>query len=264
MATDKPKPVIEIKGLRKQFGNQVVLDGVDLTVDRGKVTTIIGKSGTGKSVLLKCIAGLLKPTAGQVIYEGKDVWQTGQKRIHEAFLEKLSYMFQNNALFDSLTVEQNVGLPLKEKSRLSPSDIRDKVTALLNKLDLESDILGKYPSQVSGGMQKRVALARALITGPDVVLFDEPTTGLDPVRKNTVYEMISRYQETFGFTALMVSHDIPDVLCISNQIAILDEGVFQFTGTPNQLRDTRPPLPNTTEDFGLSNPFKNKIMAYLA
>lgn len=264
MTEEKTDAVIQIKGLHKQFGQNVVLDGVDLTVERGKVTTIIGKSGTGKSVLLKCITGLLKPTGGEVFYEGKNVWQADQKNDHQSFLEKLSYMFQNNALFDSLTIEQNVGLPLKEKSRLAAPDIREKVEELLEKLDLESDILGKYPSQVSGGMQKRVALARALITDPEVVLFDEPTTGLDPVRKNTVYEMISRYQESFGFTALMVSHDIPDVLCISNIIAILDEGKFQFTGTPDQLRDTRPPEQDPDQDFGLSNPFKNKIMAYLA
>lgn len=258
-----PRTLIEISGLRKSFGDHHVLNGVDLSVKQGKVTTIIGKSGTGKSVLLKCVAGLLKPDHGRVRFEGMDIGSessSASRRMHEI----LSYMFQNNALFDSMTIEQNVGLPLSEKTRSSRTAIREKILELLQKLDLDPDILGRYPSQLSGGMQKRVALARALITDPRVVLFDEPTTGLDPVRKNTVYEMISRYREKFGFTALMVSHDIPDVLCISNHIAILDKGRFQFSGSPGELKDSKPPFPNPSSDLEFQNPYKQKILAYMA
>ncbi len=262
--TPESKPIIEISGLRKSFGDNHVLTGVDLSVHQGKVTTIIGKSGTGKSVLLKCVAGLLKPNAGSVRFEGDDIWSGASASRNRHMHDVLSYMFQNNALFDSMTIEQNVGLPLSERSRATGLEIREKIEELLQKLDLQPDILGRYPSQLSGGMQKRVALARALITDPTVVLFDEPTTGLDPVRKNTVYEMISRYQEKFGFTALMVSHDIPDVLCISNHIAILDEGRFQFSGSPNDLKDSNPPIPAASSHLEFQNPYQQKILAYLA
>ncbi len=256
---------IELKGLIKTFGEQEVLRGVDLMVEPGKVTTIIGKSGTGKSVLLKCLSGLMHPDQGEVIYRGTNLTDPHNRDYLKDFHKGLSYMFQHNALFDSLTVLQNIALPLSEKTRLPRTTIQQRVEEMVDRLDLEQSILTKYPSQISGGMQKRVALARALITEPHIVLFDEPTTGLDPVRKNTVYEMMKRYQERFGFTLLMVSHDIPDVLCISDFIAILDRGKVRFYGTPESLKLTQPPFPPDAngETFGLTNPFKTKILAYL-
>lgn len=259
-------PYIQIRKLKKSFGEQIVLDGIDLEIDENQITAIIGKSGIGKSVLLKCLAGLMEPDSGEILFEGKDINHPAEARPRRHFRQRLSYMFQNNALFDSMTIEQNIGLPLVEKSSLAAGEIRERVQEMIEKLDLRSDIGKSFPSQISGGMQKRVALARALITEPDVVLFDEPTTGLDPVRKNVVYEMIQRYRERFGFTALLVSHDIPDVLCISDKLAILNKGQIQFYGTPLSLRNSRPPFKMSTpceEAFGVNDPFKERILSYL-
>lgn len=233
-------PIVEFRGVSKSFGSKVVLDKVDLQIYAGQVTTIIGKSGVGKSVLLKHIVGLIKPDAGQVLYQGRDL-ATMSREERSEFKRRCSYMFQNNALFDSLTVFENVALPLREKTRLSEAEIRQRVMARIESLEL-TEVPNKYPSQISGGMQKRVALARALITDPAMVLFDEPTTGLDPIRKNAVLSMIAHYQKRFGFTAILVSHDIPDVFYISNRVAILYEGTFVFQGPPTQLEQLDHPV----------------------
>lgn len=255
--------IIEVRRLAKSFGSLQVLNQIDLDVPTGAVTTIIGKSGSGKSVMLKCIAGLLQPDSGDIRFQGESILHHRSRRLQESFRSRLSYMFQNNALFDSLSVEQNIALPIREKSRLPMKKICERIYELIERLDLDRSVLTRYPSQLSGGMQKRVALARALVTQPDVVLFDEPTTGLDPVRKNTVYDMISRYQKRFGFSALIVSHDIPDVLGISDSIAILDQGQFRFVGKPGDLKETRSPFPGQHDRLGLYNPFKRKILAYM-
>ncbi len=226
---------LKIRGLKKHFGTNHVLDGIDLDVARASVTTIIGKSGIGKSVLLKCIANLLVPDAGSIELDGQPIAHT-RRGSGEAAGVSFSYMFQNNALFDSYTAAENVALPLLEASRLKRSEIREQVAAMLALLEL-TDSAGRYPGELSGGMKKRVALARALITKPQVVLFDEPTTGLDPERKFSVFEMIADYRERFGFTALLVSHDIPEVFEISDQVAWLDEGVIKFFGKPEALND---------------------------
>ena len=183
-----------------------MLNGVDLSVREGEIFTVIGKSGTGKSVLLKHIIGLMHQDEGRLLVNGRPLDGMNRSGRHE-FQRNVSYMFQDNALFDFLTVNENVALPLSEKSRLSPGEINDRVGQLLSILGLEN-INTKFPAQLSGGMRKRVAMARALITRPKVVLFDEPTTGLDPVRKRNVNTMIARYQQHFGFTAVIVSHDI--------------------------------------------------------
>ena len=224
---------LKICGLKKHFGEKRVLDGVDLDVERASVTTIIGKSGIGKSVLLKCIANLLQPDAGEILLNGKPIAHS-RKSAKQTDGLSFSYMFQNNALFDSLTAAENVALPLHETSSLGRAEIRDKVDAMLTHLEL-SESASSYPSELSGGMQKRVALARALITNPQIVLFDEPTTGLDPERKFSVFEMIADYRERFGFTALLVSHDIPEVFEISDRVAWLDSGKLRFFGRPEEL-----------------------------
>jgi phospholipid/cholesterol/gamma-HCH transport system ATP-binding protein len=224
---------LKIRGLKKHFGDKRVLDGVDLDVARSSVTTIIGKSGIGKSVLLKCIANLLVPDAGVIELDGKTIARSRRgSKGSEAVT--FSYMFQSNALFDSMTAAENVALPLLEASTLSQSEIRERVDAMLEHLEL-TDSAQRYPGELSGGMKKRVALARALITNPQVVLFDEPTTGLDPERKFSVFEMIADYRERFGFTALLVSHDIPEVFEISDRVAWLDEGIIKFFGKPSEL-----------------------------
>ena len=234
------EPLIQFKGVFKRFGDNAVLKGVDLSIFQGQVTTIIGKSGIGKSVLLKHIIGLLEPDEGEILFQGQAV-EAMTMAERKSLKMKFSYMFQGNALFDSMTVYENVALPLQEKSRLPHREIEDRVRGILARLDLEG-IEEKYPSQLSGGMKKRVAMARALVTEPQIVLFDEPTTGLDPIRKNAAHSMISQYQETFGFTGVMVSHEIPDVFHISQRIAMLDQGRIVFQGSPEEIQKSDIPV----------------------
>ncbi|MDJ0988207.1 MAG: ATP-binding cassette domain-containing protein [Desulfobacterales bacterium] len=234
------KPLIEIKNATKRFDGVTVLAGVNLSIYRGQILSIIGQSGTGKSVLLKHIIGLLNPDSGEVLFDGKPL-AAMKKAERKALKRKFSYVFQDTALFDFLTVAENVALPLIENTDHNQTKIEERVQAKLNQLDLY-DIDNKYPSQLSGGMKKRVALARALVTDPEIVLFDEPTTGLDPIRKTAVHSMISDYQQRFGFTGIIVSHEIPDVFFISQRIAMLDEGQIRFQGTPEELQQTSDPV----------------------
>jgi len=205
-----------IRKLSKRFDTQIVLDAIDLEVPLGEHTTLIGRSGIGKSVFLKCIAGLMEPDSGTIVLDDP-----------ATPVPHCSYLFQQNALFDSMTVFDNVGLPVREKEKISQKELKLRVEAMLEKLDL-LDAAQKYPAEISGGMQKRVALARALITQPEIILFDEPTTGLDPERKFSVFEMIRQYRQQFGFTVIMVSHDVPEVFEISDHVAWL-EGGKQFS-----------------------------------
>lgn len=230
---EEAAPLIEFRKVSKRFGDKVVLDEVDLTIHEGHITAIIGKSGVGKSVLLKHIIGLLTPDSGEVRFRGQSL-ATMNREERRALKREFAYMFQNNALFDSLTIYENVALPLTERTKLKASEIRELVMSKLTELEI-GDVGDRYPSQISGGMQKRVALARALITGPRLVLFDEPTSGLDPIRKNAVLSMIAHYQKKFGFTAILVSHDIPDVFYISQRVAILEEQKVLFQGEPVEL-----------------------------
>ena len=228
------QPLIEFKNVAKQFGRQNVLNGVNLIIYSGQITTIIGKSGVGKSVLLKHMIGLMAPDKGQVFFNGRPLndLKTVERK---AVMRKFSYMFQEAALFDFLTVYENVALPLRERTALNEDKIRQQVNGKLKQLDLQ-EIDAKYPSQISGGMKKRVALARALVTDPEVILFDEPTTGLDPIRKNAVHSMIADYQKRYGFTAVIVSHEIPDVFFISQRVAMIEGGRILFEGTPRDIQ----------------------------
>lgn len=231
------EPLIEFKKVTKSFGDNTVLRDVNLSIYEGEITTIIGKSGVGKSVFLKHIIGLLKPDKGEVLFKGRKISEMSKEE-YRNLKRRFSYMFQNNALFDSQTVYENIALPLEERTNMPVAEIRGKVLSIMEELELSRDIVDKYPSQLSGGMQKRVALARALITDPKIVLFDEPTTGLDPIRKNGVLSMITYYQKKFGFTAVLVSHDIPDVFYISDRIAIIENQSILFQGTPVELEQT--------------------------
>ena len=241
-------PLIEFKDVTKRFGPRTVLERVNLQIYEGQVTTIIGLSGSGKSVLLKHIIGLLKPDEGTILFKGKPL-TTMKKNEKAASLAQFSYMFQDNALFDSMTVYENIALPLRETTNLKKAEIDLRVTARMEQLEL-SDAANKYPSELSGGMQKRAALARALVTDPKIVLFDEPTSGQDPVRKNAILSMIAKYQRKFGFTAILVSHEIPDVYFISNRILALYDQAIVFQGTPEEL-----------ENF--DHPFKDEVILSL-
>jgi phospholipid/cholesterol/gamma-HCH transport system ATP-binding protein len=228
-------PIIEFKDVTKSFGGRTILERINLQIYEDEVTTIIGKSGAGKSLILKLIVGLLRPDSGSVIFQGEPLEHMNKSGWND-YLDRISYMFQSNALFDSLTVYENIALQLQENTRLSKQAIIDKVKAKIELTEL-SDVASKYPSELSGGMQKRVALARALVTDPKVVLFDELTTGQDPVRRNAILGMIAEYKRKCGFTAILVSHDIPDVFFISNRIIVLWDRRIVFQGTSEDLEN---------------------------
>ena len=224
---------IEFRNVKKRFGSLEVLKGIDLTIDKGTITVVIGKSGSGKSVLLKHIVGLIREDEGEVLIQGRSLYRLSAKQARQ-FKKNMSYMFQDNALFDFLTAFENIALPLMETTRMTEAEIRKKVHDRMDRLSIQG-IDHKYPSELSGGMRKRVALARALVTDPELILFDEPTTGLDPIRKNDVHHMIKDFQNQFGFTAVIVSHDIPDIFDLAQQIALLDDGKIIFKGTRQEI-----------------------------
>ncbi|MCP3944471.1 MAG: ATP-binding cassette domain-containing protein [Desulfobacteraceae bacterium] len=228
-------PLIQLVDVKKSFGAHQVLTGVNLSIHKGEILAVIGKSGTGKSVLLKHIIGLIHQDSGEILIQGKPLHKMSEKKSF-LFREELSYMFQENALFDSMNVFENIGLPLAERSQYTKFIIEEKVKTRMEQLGL-GPIGEKFPAQLSGGMRKRVALARALVTDPKVVLFDEPTTGLDPVRKKKVHSMIEEYQKQFGFTAVIVSHDIPEIFDVAQHIAMLDEGKIIFEGSKDDILD---------------------------
>ena len=232
--------LIEIADLRKSFQGRPVLRGVNLSIPAGELTAVIGKSGEGKSVLLKHIIGLMRPDSGDVLFEGRAIAAMSQAE-RRGLKSAMSYMFQGMALFDSLTVFDNIALPLREKLRIGEPEVRARVVRKLAELEL-SDVPEKFPSQLSGGMQKRVALARALVIEPRIVLFDEPTTGLDPLRKRAVFQLIDDSRRSFGFTAVMVSHDIPDVFGVADRVALLDEGRIVFSGTSREAMESDQPM----------------------
>ncbi len=233
-------PLIEFRNITKSFGDRTVLDNVNVKIYENQITTIIGKSGTGKSVLLKHIIGLLEPDQGTILFQGKPI-NTMKKSEQEEYRRGIAYLFQNNALLDSMTVFENVAFPLRQTTNLSKKEIEKRVLKRIEDLEL-SEAVDKYPSELSGGMQKRVALARALVTDPKIVLFDEPTTGQDPIRKNMILSMITHYRRKFGFTAILISHDIPDVFFISDRIIILWEGSVGFEGTYEEAMKQKLPL----------------------
>lgn len=222
-------PLLQVSDLRKAFNDQAVLSGVNLSVPRASVVTVLGRSGVGKSVFLKCLAGVEQADSGSIAFDGQSLFP-GSQTTRADFRRRCSFLFQSNALFDSLTALENVGLPLEQTTSLTDREIRERSLEALRQLELDT-FSDRYPSQLSGGMQKRLALARAIVTRPELVLFDEPTAGLDPLRRNAVFEMIVKYQRQFGFTAVIVTHDVAEALIASDRVALLDAGRICFEGT---------------------------------
>ncbi|MBM4295159.1 MAG: ABC transporter ATP-binding protein [Deltaproteobacteria bacterium] len=227
--------MIKIIDLVKSFNGQRVLDGINLEVPRGQITVVIGKSGVGKSVLLKHLVGLLKPDSGQVLVDGQDITRFSGRQLQE-LRKRFAVLFQGGALFDSLNVFGNIAFPLREKTRLSEAEIRRRVFERLDQMHLTPDVALKYPAELSGGMKKRVALARAMIQEPEIILYDEPVTGLDPPMTNTVFHLISKTHQDSGYTAMMVSHDIPEVFQVSDQVAMLHRGKIIAQGAPAEIQ----------------------------
>ena len=226
--------MIKVEALTKSFGRQAVLRGLDLEVATGSITVIIGRSGGGKSVLLKHLIGLLRPDAGRVLVDGAEI--TGLRgRALDEIRQRYGVVFQGGALFDSMTCFDNVAFPLREKLHLPRPEVARRVEAALQQVGLEG-MGAKYPAEVSGGMRKRVAIARALVTEPEIVFFDEPTTGLDPILVNTIHHLILDLHRKFRFTAIMVSHEIPEIFEIADTVAMLHEGRIADVGPPAAIQ----------------------------
>jgi phospholipid/cholesterol/gamma-HCH transport system ATP-binding protein len=232
-------PFIKIKGLKKRFGEQQILQGVDLTVNRGETLVLIGPSGEGKSVLLKHIIGLLRPDAGTVELEGVDLSGMKERKLGEV-RRRMGYLFQNAALFDSLTVAENVAFPLLEAGVRNQEEIDRRVREALAVVDLEEH-LDKMPINLSGGMRKRVGIARAIVNRPECVLYDEPTAGLDPIVTDVIDNLIKRLQKRFQVTSIVITHDMGSVFKISDRVAMLKGGVIYFLGTRDDLRNSEDP-----------------------
>jgi phospholipid/cholesterol/gamma-HCH transport system ATP-binding protein len=232
--------LIEIVDLHKRFGAEEVLRGVNLAIPANRITAIIGPSGGGKSVLFKLIVGLLAPDRGRVLVEGEDVARLGPAALARV-REKFGFLFQGGALFDSLTVWDNLAFPLREKTALPEPEIARRVDAGLAEVGL-AGMGPKYPAELSGGMLKRAALARSLIRDPRVALFDEPTTGLDPILLHSMQRLIHRAWKRLGFTGVLVSHDVPEVSEIAETIAVLDRGVVVESGPSQAVLGSRNPV----------------------
>lgn len=232
--------MISVRDLYKSFGDHQVLKGVDLDVDEGTTCVILGGSGSGKTVLMKHIIGLLKPDRGQVFVDGEDVVPLNDLEL-ERIRRKFGMVFQGSALFDSMTVGENVSFPLREHSKLSEAEIRTRVEEKLAIVGLY-EVVDKYPAELSGGMRKRVGLARAIVRDPKIVLYDEPTTGLDPITTDYVDEMILTAKVKLGVTSLVISHDVASSFKVADQIAFLSDGKIVAHAPPAQLRNSNHPV----------------------
>ncbi len=232
--------MIKIVNLRKSFGDKKVLDGVDLEIERGKITVIIGRSGEGKSVLIKHIIGLLKPDVGAIFLEDQDLTTLRDRDFNEV-RKRFGMLFQGAALFDSMTVAGNVGFPLKEHTDLNDEDIRKIVTEKLNRVGLVG-VEEMTPAELSGGMKKRVGLARAIVMDPEIVLFDEPTTGLDPIMSDSIADLVLDTQKALKTTYILITHDIPFTYKIADKIAMLHEGRIIEEGTVEEMKANPNPI----------------------
>jgi len=232
--------MIEIKGLTRSFSAHKVLDNLDLTIATGQTKVVIGRSGCGKSVLLKHIVGILKPDSGSVFIDGKDIVQLREKELDNLRL-KIGMVFQGGALFDSLTVGENVGFGLIEHEHLSHKELLERIEGALCMVDL-CGIENLMPSELSGGMKKRVALARAICTRPKIIVYDEPTTGVDPITADSINELIRSLHDKIKITSIVVTHDMKSAYRVADSIAMLYQGKIIAEGTPSEIQNTEHPV----------------------
>ena len=235
-----PRPMIDVQDLYKSFAGFEVLKGISLKMTEGTTTVVLGGSGSGKTVLMKHIMGLFKPDRGQVFVDGENVSTMGRREL-SVFRQRMWMVFQSSALFDSMTVGDNVAFPLREHTHMTEKEIAEKVKDKLAVVDLH-DVEHKYPAELSGGMRKRVGLARAIIRDPKIVLYDEPTTGLDPLTTESVDEMILHARERLQVTSVVISHDIGSAFHIADRIAVINQGRIVEEGTPAEVRKTQEPF----------------------
>lgn len=253
-ATQTGPSMIKLENVTKAFDGQVVLNKLNLDITTGKITSIIGPSGEGKSVLLKHMIGLLRPNSGVVVVDGEVISAMRGSVLNQA-REKFGMLFQNAALFDSMTVFENVAFPLEEKTRLTKEEIRDRVREALAHVGLKG-VDKKYPDMLSGGMKKRVGLARALLLNPKIILFDEPTTGLDPIICRAIHQLIKDTHRRFGYTAVIVSHEIPEIFDISDHVAMLYKGQILEKGTPKEIQRSNHPVVRQFISGSLEGPIR--------
>jgi phospholipid/cholesterol/gamma-HCH transport system ATP-binding protein len=232
--------VISLRGVTKRFGTQTVLNGVDFEVQDGETVALLGPSGTGKSVLLKHIIGLIKPDSGSIVVDGKDVSHLDRRALAE-FRQSIGYVFQNGALFDSDTVFENVRLGIVDESKFKDlAYATERVTQCIKLVNLQPDVvLQKYPAELSGGMRKRVGIARAIAGSPKYLLYDEPTSGLDPVNADIIDGLVKRLDEELGVTSVMVTHDVRGAFRVANRLALLSEGKIVMQGTPQEFLESK-------------------------
>jgi phospholipid/cholesterol/gamma-HCH transport system ATP-binding protein len=235
--TKDAAPPIQVKGLHKSFGKQKVLDGIDLEVAPGETLSVLGRSGTGKSVLLKILMGLQRLDSGSVRVHGREITGLSREQLNET-RKKIGFLFQNSALYDSLTVEQNVAFPLERNSGMSEADRKKRTRELLSSVGMDKD-LDKLPGQISGGMQKRVGLARALALSPDILLFDEPTAGLDPITASEIDALIMGLQKKEHITSIVVTHDLPSARTVSDRLALMRDGQILIQGSFKELQESK-------------------------
>jgi phospholipid/cholesterol/gamma-HCH transport system ATP-binding protein len=246
--------MIELRNVHKAFGKQVVLNGVDFQVREGETVALLGPSGTGKSVLLKHIIGLIRPDEGEIYVDGKDVSRLKRKELSE-LRSRIGYVFQNGALFDSMDVFENVRLGITDEDKYGDLEYcRARVAECLRLVNLPADTIEKYPAQLSGGMRKRVGIARAIAGNPKYLLYDEPTSGLDPVNADIIDGLVQRLDNELGVTSVLVTHDVRGAFRVADRLALLSEGKIVMQGTPQEFLDSKNPKVREFLERDFDNP----------
>jgi len=246
------EPILRLVGVEKTLDGRRVLDGISLEIPRNQITAVIGLSGAGKSLILKHMIGLMKPDRGQVLLDGVDINRLSRREL-DAARNRFGMLFQTGALFDSMNVFENVAFPLREKTDMPEAEVREKVRGILRKVGLEASE-EKYPDELSGGMVRRAALARAVVTDPEIILFDEPTTGLDPIIRNSILNLVCRTYHEHHFTMVMISHDLPDIFHWCHHVVVVHNGKVVEVGKPGEIQNSGNPFVRQLVEGDISGP----------